>query len=103
MERSFAWAARFRRLARDCEQLASTLTGYHWLAFVRLMLQSRFAKSSCQALGSAGDDDESDEFAFFIFFLKPHGLGGFSGLIGGGHVEAIQDYGDETVAADEKE
>jgi len=34
VERSFAWAARFRRLARDYERLASTLAGYHWLAFV---------------------------------------------------------------------
>ena len=37
VERSFAWAARFRRLARDYERLAFTLTGYHWLAFVTLM------------------------------------------------------------------
>ncbi len=41
-----AWAARFRRLARDYERLASTLAGYHWLALVTLMLQSLFAKSS---------------------------------------------------------
>ncbi len=46
VERSFAWAARFRRLARDYERLASTLAGYHWLAFALLMLQSLFAKSS---------------------------------------------------------
>ncbi len=46
VERSFAWAARFRRLARDYERLASTLAGYHWLAFVTLMLQALFAKSS---------------------------------------------------------
>ena len=45
VERSFAWAARFRRLARDYERLASTLAGYHWLAFAILMLQSLFAKS----------------------------------------------------------
>jgi len=38
VERSFAWAARFRRLARDYERLATTLAGYHWLAFVTLML-----------------------------------------------------------------
>jgi len=44
VERSFAWAARFRRLARDYERLASTLAGYHWLAFAILMLQSLFAK-----------------------------------------------------------
>jgi transposase len=40
VERSFAWAARFRRLARDYERLASTLAGYHWLAFTTLMLHS---------------------------------------------------------------
>jgi transposase len=38
-ERSFAWAARFRRLARDYERLAETLAGLHFLAFVCLMLQ----------------------------------------------------------------
>jgi transposase len=42
VERSFAWAARFRRLARDYERLATTLAGYHWLAFATLMLQSLF-------------------------------------------------------------
>jgi transposase len=46
VERSFAWAARFRRLARDYERLATTLSGYHWLAFALLMLQSLFAKSA---------------------------------------------------------
>jgi transposase len=44
VERSFAWAARFRRLARDYERLPSTLSGYHRLAFATLMLQSLFAK-----------------------------------------------------------
>jgi transposase len=46
VERSFAWAARFRRLARDYERLATTLAGYHWLAFAMLMLNSLFAKSA---------------------------------------------------------
>jgi transposase len=46
VERSFAWAARFRRLARDYERLATTLAGYHWLAFALLMLKSVFAKSA---------------------------------------------------------
>ena len=45
VERSFAWAARFRRLARDYERLSSTLAGYHWLAFAILMLQNLFVKS----------------------------------------------------------
>lgn len=46
VERTFAWAARFRRLARDYERLAATLAAYHWLAIVTLMLQSLFAKSA---------------------------------------------------------
>ena len=45
VERSFAWAARFRRLARDYERLATTFAGYHWLAFVTLMLGNLFGKS----------------------------------------------------------
>ena len=42
VERSFGWAARFRRLSRDYERLASTLSGTHWLAFVGLMLANIF-------------------------------------------------------------
>lgn len=38
VERGFAWAARFRRLARDYERLATALAGYHFLAFACLML-----------------------------------------------------------------
>ena len=45
VERSFAWAARFRRLARDYERLATTLAGYHWLAFITLMLGFIYPKS----------------------------------------------------------
>lgn len=37
MERSFAWAARFRRLARDYERLDTTLKGFHYVAFAILM------------------------------------------------------------------
>ena len=43
VERSFAWAARFRRLARDYERLASTFAGLHWLAFASLLLNSLFS------------------------------------------------------------
>jgi transposase len=39
VERSFAWAARFRRLAKDYERLQTTLIGYHFVAFVCLLLQ----------------------------------------------------------------
>jgi len=42
VERSFAWAARFRRLGRDYERLAPTFAGFHWLAFTALMLNSLF-------------------------------------------------------------
>jgi transposase len=45
VERSFAWAARFRRLARDYERLPTTLAGYHWLAFATIMLAVLFCKS----------------------------------------------------------
>jgi transposase len=38
VERSFAWAARFRRLARDYERLPETLAGLHFLAFACLFL-----------------------------------------------------------------
>jgi transposase len=39
VERSFAWAARFRRLARDYERLPATLAGLHFLAFAIVMLK----------------------------------------------------------------
>jgi len=40
VERSFAWAARFRRLARDYERLPETLAGLHFVAFASLMLSN---------------------------------------------------------------
>lgn len=40
VERSFAWAARFRRLARDYERLPETLAGLTYLAFAMLMLKN---------------------------------------------------------------
>jgi transposase len=42
VERSFAWAARFRRLARDYERLATTLGALHFLAFACLMIAQLF-------------------------------------------------------------
>jgi transposase len=42
VERNFAWAARFRRLARDYERLSQTLAGFHYLAFACLMLATLF-------------------------------------------------------------
>ena len=43
VERSFAWSARFRRLARDHERLAKVLGGMHMLAFAGLMLRQFIA------------------------------------------------------------
>jgi transposase len=39
VERSFGWAARFRRLVKDYERLSETLEGLHYVAFSMLMLQ----------------------------------------------------------------
>jgi transposase len=47
VERSFAWMARFRRLARDYERLPTTLAGFHVLAFAILMLR-RFVEMMAQ-------------------------------------------------------
>ncbi len=38
VERSFAWAIRFRRLAKDYERLPETVAGLHFVAFACLML-----------------------------------------------------------------
>jgi transposase len=37
VDRSFAWMARFRRLARDDERLTETLAGLHFVAFAMLL------------------------------------------------------------------
>ena len=39
VQRTFGWLGRHRRLARDYERLTETLTGYHWIAYLGLMLQ----------------------------------------------------------------
>lgn len=38
VERSFAWASRFRRLVKDYERLSETLAGLHYVVFAILML-----------------------------------------------------------------
>lgn len=43
VERSFGWAARFRRLARDYERLPETLAGLHFVVFVALMVRQAAA------------------------------------------------------------
>ena len=49
VERSFAWSARFRRLARDYERLARTLAGLHLIVYACLMV----AKAVAIAKGSS--------------------------------------------------
>jgi transposase len=39
VERDFAWAVRFRRLAKDYERLPATLAGLHFIAFACLFLR----------------------------------------------------------------
>jgi transposase len=39
VERTFGWLGRFRRLARDYERLAKVLAGWHWLAFIGVLLK----------------------------------------------------------------
>jgi transposase len=48
VERSFAWMARFRRLARDYERLPTVLAGLHFVAFACLML-ARFVAAASQS------------------------------------------------------
>jgi transposase len=47
VERSFAWATRFRRLARDHERLPETLRGLHFVAFAILMLGRAASLLAC--------------------------------------------------------
>jgi transposase len=49
VERSFAWTARFRRLARDFERTPETFRSLHFIAFAILMLHN-FAESIAQVL-----------------------------------------------------
>lgn len=46
VERSFAWSARFRRLARDYERLPTTFAGLHFIAFACLMLTRLFTATN---------------------------------------------------------
>jgi transposase len=48
VERSFAWLARFHRLARDYERLDETLVGFHIVAFA-LFMASNFIKLMIQS------------------------------------------------------
>lgn len=46
VERSFGWASRFRRLARDYERLPERLAGLHLVAFTCLMVHQLFTLAS---------------------------------------------------------
>jgi transposase len=48
VERSIAWVACFRRLARDCERLPKRLAGLHFLTFAMVLL-SRFVRLIIQS------------------------------------------------------
>ena len=50
VERSFAWAARLRRLARDYERLAATLDAFHFLACACLMLAHHVQDARCNLI-----------------------------------------------------
>jgi len=43
VERSFAWASRFRRLVKDYERLPKTVAGLHFVAFACLFLHRAIA------------------------------------------------------------
>ncbi len=43
VERDFAWATRFRRLAKDYERLPATVAGLHFVAFACLFLHRAIA------------------------------------------------------------
>lgn len=45
VERSFAWATRFRRLAKDYERLPTTVAALHWVVFACLMLVQMFSSA----------------------------------------------------------
>jgi transposase len=51
VERTFGWLGRFRRLARDYERRTQTLAGWHWLAFVVLLLATAGLKVHKSLLG----------------------------------------------------
>ncbi len=50
VERSFAWMARCRRLARDYERLSTTLAGLHFVAFAMLMLTRLLGNNPWQGI-----------------------------------------------------
>jgi hypothetical protein len=58
VERSFAWLARFRRLARDYGHMPETLAGLHFVALALVMLAGVLrcaVESSWHTLGSTPD------------------------------------------------
>jgi Transposase DDE domain len=57
VERSFGWAARVRRLARDYERLPATLAGLHFLMFA-ILLFKRFVELMVQRASHALEHPE---------------------------------------------
>ena len=47
VERTFAWATRYRRLARDFERYARTVVAFFRLAMIRLMLRRLARPAPC--------------------------------------------------------
>ena len=47
VERSFAWSARFRRLAKDYERLPETLAALHFNVFAIMMLARAAEQLKC--------------------------------------------------------
>jgi hypothetical protein len=56
VERSFAWAMRCRRLVKDYERYATTLAGFHVIAFVGYMLKQAVILMQTPSRGSPDSD-----------------------------------------------
>lgn len=63
VKRSNAWAARFRRLARDYEQWAEALVGLHFVAFAILMLKRGADSLKCITRSKKAQDVNCGVFA----------------------------------------
>jgi len=46
VERTFGWLGRFRRLTRDYERMQSTLTCFHWIAMLGILLRKVIGSSA---------------------------------------------------------
>jgi transposase len=55
VERSVAWAARFRKLARAYERLDNTLKGFHYLSFACLMINQNIPPTQPSVITASSD------------------------------------------------